>query len=159
MDEAGLYEGAGLQAVDPKGRVAIPADFRSTIDRNSQAKIIVVGFHPTLPCLRAYDTAWSQSEERRFRKMADEGVDIREIERQREAVFGDVERASFDPSGRFILPEFFKDEAKIADWAFFVGAGPTFNIWAPDVLLASDEASPRLKGRCAHMMANRKARG
>ncbi|HWK36431.1 division/cell wall cluster transcriptional repressor MraZ [Sphingomonas sp.] len=159
MIETGLYEGAGLQSVDPKGRVAIPADFRSTIDRNSAAKIIVVGFHPTLPCLRAYDTAWSHSEEARFRKMADDGVDLRQIERERESVFGDVERSAFDPSGRFVLPEFFRDDARIADWAFFVGAGPTFNIWAPQVLLATEEASPRLRNRCAHMMANRKARG
>ena len=159
MNEAGLYEGAGLQAVDPKGRVAIPADFRSTIDRNSAAKIIVVGFHPTLPCLRAYDTAWSFAEEQRIRKMADDGIDLREIEREREAIFGDVERSGFDPSGRFILPEFFKDEVRITDWAFFVGAGPTFNIWAPEVLLASEEASQRLRSRCAHMMANRKTRG
>lgn len=152
----GLYEGVGLQGIDLKGRVAIPAEFRTTIDRNSAAKIIVVGFHPVLPCLRAYDTAWSQSEETRIRRMADDGIDLRVIEREREAVFGEVERAGFDPSGRFIMPDFFREEAKINELAYFAGAGPTFNIWAPEVLLATPEAGERARRRCQHEMNKRK---
>ena len=158
VTETGLYEGSALQGVDPKGRVAIPADFRATIERNTAARTVVVGFHPVLPCLRGYDMAFSLRSEARLQRLEDSGVDIREIERERESVFGDVERAGFDPSGRFIIPDFFREEAKIDGWAFFLGAGPTFNIWAPEVLVATADVNERTRARCAHMMKNRKGR-
>lgn len=158
VEELGLYEGSALQGVDPKGRVAIPADFRSVIERNSAASKVVIAFHPKLLCLRAYDTRWSLDAEARLKRLALEGMDPAEIDAERESIFGEVERPAFDPSGRFVLPEFFKDEVKIAGWALFQGAGPTFNIWAPEVFMECPDISDRARRRCAHLMATRKAR-
>ncbi len=160
MTDTELYEGSALQGVDAKGRVAIPADFRASIERNSEARVIVIGVHPELPCLRGYDLTWSKVNFARIQDdMRSPDADVRALARERQAAFADVERAPFDPSGRFILPDFFRDEAKIdAGWAFFAGDGPTFNIWSPEVLMAADGVGPVTRRRCAHLMAGRRAR-
>jgi MraZ protein len=155
VTDTGLYIGSALQGVDPKGRVAIPADFRATIERNSATRTVMVAFHPTLPCLRAFDSQWATDAEADFRRRLLDGADPQAIAVEREEVFGEVEQAPFDPSGRFILPDFFRAEAQIADRAFFIGAGPTFNIWAPSLLMASDSVPDRVRRRCAHLMADK----
>lgn len=161
MTDFELYEGSALQGVDLKGRVAIPADFRSSIEKNSDARIIVVGIHPDLPCLRAYDVTWSKINFARIQEgMRSQDADVRALARERQAAFADVERAPFDPSGRFIIPDFFRQEAQIEGpgWAFFAGDGQTFDIWSPAVLMAADGVSAITRRRCAHLMAGRRAR-
>lgn len=157
-----LYEGSALQGVDAKGRVAIPADFRAVFEKNSDARTIVIGIHPTLPCLRAYDLTWSKINFAEIQAaLRSPDADVRAIATKRNADFSDVDKAPFDPSGRFVLDEFFASEAKIETpgWAFFSGDAQTFNIWNPDVLMATTEGvSPVTRRRCAHLMANRKVR-
>ena len=158
MTDTGLYEGSALQGVDPKGRVAIPADFRAVIERNSAARTVVIGFHPTLPCLRAYDMGWSHEEEARLNRLELGGADAEAVQNERESIFGEVERTGFDPSGRFVMPDFHKEEAGIDGEAFFQGAGRTFNIWSPERLMAEPSVSERTRRRCAHLLAKRDAK-
>ena len=162
MTDFELYEGSALQGVDAKGRVAIPADFRATFEKNSDARIIVVGVHPDLPCLRAYDLTWSKVNFQRLDEdIRSPDADVRALAQERHAAFSDVDKAPFDPSGRFILDEFFRSEAGIeaGGWAFFTGDARTFNIWNPETLIATTEGvSAVTRRRCAHLMANRKAR-
>lgn len=162
MTDFELYEGSTLQGVDAKGRVAIPADFRAVFEKNSEARTIVIGIHPVLPCLRAYDLTWSKINFAQIQAdMRSPDADVRALAEKRNADFSDVDRAPFDPSGRFVIDEFFRGEAKIDSpgWAFFSGDAQTFNIWNPDVLMAQSEGvSAVTRRRCAHLMANRKLR-
>ncbi len=163
MADFEFYEGSALQGVDAKGRVAIPADFRATFEKNSESRTIVIGIHPDLPCLRAYDPTWSKINFAEIQAgMRSPDADVRALAIKRNADFSDVDRAPFDPSGRFVLDEFFRAEAQIETpgWAFFSGDAQTFNIWNPEVLLATtDGVSAVTRRRCAHLMANRKVRG
>ena len=133
-----LYEGFALQAVDDKGRVAIPADLRAAVERNSDVRTIVVGRHPFDPCLMAHDQSWSQEKFSRIDNPEQSPFDDADtrVSRAKRRAFGAVERAPFDASGRFVLPPFFRDKAGIGKWAFFNGSGETFDIWAPEKLLA-----------------------
>lgn len=137
-----LFEGFALQAVDEKGRVAIPADLRAAAERNSDVRVIVVGRHPLDPCLSAHDLSWSQE---KFTRLDDpehspyDRASANDPSRAKRRAFGAVERAPFDASGRFVLPPFFRAKAGIGKWAFFNGAGETFDIWAPETLMRSDE--------------------
>jgi MraZ protein len=155
VTDTGLYIGSALQGVDRKGRVAIPADFRAVIEQNSATRTVMVSFHPTLPCLRGFDSQWAAAAEADFRRRLLAGENAESIAAEREAAFGEVEQAPFDPSGRFILPDFFRSEAEIDDRAFFIGAGPTFNIWAPSLLVKSDSVPDRVRRRCAHLLAGK----
>ena len=135
-----LYEGFALQGVDEKGRVAIPADLRAAADRNSDARTVVVGKHPFDPCLQVHDLSWSAEKLSRIDNPEEnpyegDGGGVRAKRR----AFGVVERAPYDASGRFVIPPFFRQKAKIGRWAFFTASGETFDIWSPEVLMASEE--------------------
>ena len=156
MTETGLYIGSALQGVDRKGRVAIPADFRQVLERKATQRQILVGFHATLPCLRALDLQWAEETEAGFKRRLEAGEGAEAIAAERELAFGEPEPAPFDPSGRFILPDFARTEVEIDDCAFFLGAGPTFNIWAPKLLMVADSVPDRVRRRCAHLLGQRK---
>ena len=152
MTNRELYEGFALQAVDAKGRVAIPADLRAAMERNSDSRTIVVRRNGA--CLSAYDVERSKDEFGRIHNRQIEAEEAAGLDggvvptRAKANAFGKVERTPFDPSGRFILPRFFKMKAGIGNWAFFVGHGDTFEIWAPEVLMATS-ADEELKEICA----------
>lgn len=150
MAEREIFQGFALQAVDPKGRVAIPADLRVAAERNSEDRQVVVGLHARDRCLSAHDVAWSKQKydriDRREQAAEDKGEDTDTTAKRR--AFGRVEKAPFDDSGRFVIPPFFKMKAGIGKWAFFNGSGDTFEIWAPEVLLNEAGADPELKEIC-----------
>ena len=114
-----LYEGFALQAVDDKGRVAIPADLRVTFDRNSVERVLMVGKHSLDPCLIAHDN-----------------------------LHGRLDRAKLDSSNRVILSPYHLDRVKIGDWAFFLGVGNQFEIWAPEVLVKTDTVDDEIRDIC-----------
>lgn len=156
MTDTGLYIGGQLQTVDRKGRVAIPSLFRSAIERNSAERIILISYHSKRNCLRGFDSRWAADAEADFRRrLLAEGADAEAIEEEREAIFGEVEHAPFDPSGRFNLDPFAREEMKITDRAFFQGIGPSFYIWAPEMLYADANVSDRVKRKCASQMAGK----
>ena len=68
-----LFNGSALNAVDPKGRLSIPAFIRGVIERRSDAKAVVIGMHDVSPCLNAYDRGYArhlhlENERRRLRE-------------------------------------------------------------------------------------------
>ena len=135
-----LYEGFALQGVDEKGRVAIPADLRAAVERNSDVRSIVVGRHPFDPCLSVHDLSWSLEKFNRIDSEASPFQGDGGESRVKRRAFGVVERAPFDASGRFVIPPFFRQKAQIGRWAFFNGSGETFDIWSPAVLLKTNGA-------------------
>lgn len=161
MTVKGLYEGNLLQGVDAKGRVAIPSTFRAVIERNAEspdARIVVVTRHPDLPCLRAYDTSWSQVNFERIDAREQDAEDGTSFARQKERSFGPVDRALFDPSGRFFIHPFMRKKAEIAEWAFFAGAGRTFNIWAPHMLIACGDVDADTREMCEFLLEEKGSR-
>lgn len=154
MGERELYEGCALQAVDDKGRVAIPADLRNAAERNSDVRQIVVGTSQAGPSLTAYDIAWSKERYARLDRAeqlaADRGEEI-DLQAKRRA-FGRVEKVPFDASGRFVIPPFFRMKARIGKWAVFSGNGESFDIWSPEVLLTDDHADEELREMCAFFL-------
>ncbi|WP_326524773.1 division/cell wall cluster transcriptional repressor MraZ [Sphingomonas sp.] len=160
MANSGLYQGNALQGVDAKGRVAIPARFRDVIQRNAEgpdASTLIVTRHPDLPCLRAYDASWSHLRHERIDDREVDAEDGKPYERQKERDFGAVDTPTFDSAGRFFLHGLLKRRAKIADLAFFIGAGRTFNIWSPELLLSSD-ADAEAREWCEYLMETRGAK-
>ncbi len=153
-----LYEGFALQAVDEKGRVAIPADLRAAVERNSDIRQVVVGRHPFDPCLSVHDLSWSLEKHQRIddagaSPFAGDGGAAR-IKRR---AFGAVERAPFDASGRFSIPPFFRAKAQIGKWAFFTASGETFDIWAPEVLMANaDPENEEIREICEFLCQQKK---
>jgi MraZ protein len=160
VTERALFRGRGLQGIDAKGRVGIPAGLRATIERNAGERILLLAPHSEAPCLVGYDRAWSdllqfeldRDEERAL--AAGRPTDRLTVARR---AFGSVEDIPFDASGRFILPAFPRQKAKLGDVAMFIGTGKTFEIWNPHVLLDHSAIDADTKEMVAFDLAQRGA--
>jgi MraZ protein len=153
-----LYQGYGRSGIDAKGRLTIPATFRSTIDANSKELFVTIALHDKSQCLIAYDQAWAQllreelREDERAARSAGEAFDR---DNRKRRAFGPVEKIPFDDSGRCIIPAFHSHKAKLADAAFFYANGDTFEIWDPETLYASDEVDEDMKDLCRWTMSQK----
>src|SRR3546814_6993312 len=51
----GRYSGTNFAAIDGKGRIAVPSQFRNNVPLNADGqRVLWVGFHEKLPCLVGY---------------------------------------------------------------------------------------------------------
>lgn len=155
------FKGHALTAIDGKGRVAIPAGMRATIEANDPgARYLIVGKHAKDPCLTGFDREWLKLRLARLERQEEARVDAGgEIDfNAKRRAFGLVEEAGFDSSGRFILPAFFKMKAQLDDLAFFFGWGDYFEIWNPHVLLKADGVDAEMKEVAEFLLATRGAK-
>lgn len=146
MGDRGAYIGNGLQAIDAKGRFALPADLRSQVEANSGDRKLFIDMHDKADCLVAFDHGFVATRREQIRndhdhaRNTDKGFDL---DFALSNAFGSAEPVSFDSSGRLMLPPYFKKE--LGDLAFFVGAIDYIEIWDPAVMLASPRASSKAK--------------
>jgi MraZ protein len=117
-----------VNKVDRKGRVSVPATFRAILDRQRFHGVVVF---PS------------------FKYAAIDGVGndrLDEMQQQIEKLdwfsdkaenlsmlFADTARLPFDGEGRIVLPDTLKAHAHIGEDAAFVGLGPMFQIWEPQL--------------------------
>lgn len=155
-----LFRGSALNAVDAKGRVAIPAGLRQAVEINGDGRNLIIAKHESDPCLIGYDHGWSELLHARLNRTedreADAGRDYSRHNPNRRA-FGLVEDVPFDASGRFIMPTMLRDRAKIGDLAFFIGTGDTFEIWNPRLLIETPAIDEELKEVVAYLLSARGA--
>ncbi len=158
--ERDLYQSYFLQAVDRKGRVTIPVGLRAAIENNSGERTLLIGDHDSGKCMVGYDRNWSRLLKARVDKeIEDARVAGAPIDRSDAGLhnFGNVDAVVFDEAGRFLMPEYVIDRAQLSDLAFFVGMGDTFQIWSPEVLLATKDVREGTRNRCEWLMSKRKA--
>jgi DNA-binding transcriptional regulator/RsmH inhibitor MraZ len=153
-----------MTAIDGKGRVAIPAAMRAVIEKNverlgGEQRTVIIGLHPKDPCLIGYDPAWLKLAHARIERAADEAGDEIDFNLARRRL-GLTESAGFDASGRFILPDFYAMKGRLLPGtdAVFQGAGNFFEIWNPDVLLATPGIDETVKELVAFTRAKRGAK-
>jgi len=159
VGDRGLFRGHALNAIDAKGRVAIPANIRKTIESNSGQLSFVIGKREGDPCLIGYDQGWAatlkselRTEEARERD-AGRAFDKNNLNRR---AFGNTDDVVFDASGRFIMPKFFRDKAQIGDWVLFLGTADDFEMWNPHLLIATPDVDEETKDLARYLLAERK---
>lgn len=148
MIERQEFSGIYVTGVDAKGRAAIPAALRSTLEVNGAASRVVIALHDRSPCLVGFDPALLSSRATKLTAQADLRTNAGEevdFNRARLSI-GLTETASYDASGRFVLPAFFAMKAKIEKGAaLFMGSNEYFEIWNLDVLDADPDVAPQIK--------------
>ncbi|MGA2567124.1 MAG: division/cell wall cluster transcriptional repressor MraZ [Pseudolabrys sp.] len=117
--------------LDSKGRVSIPAPFRSVLGRDGLDGLYC---YPALDrtAIDAGGNALMAEIEaliERFRPFSEQR------ERFALALYGTSETLKIDSEGRVVLSEGFKRHAGITEAATFVGLGHKFQIWEPSRLL------------------------
>lgn len=127
MRKTFLFMDTITNKVDLKGRVSLPADYRSIVkELNSE---IVCYRSLTSPCIEGcledmLDKLASDIENSTdfFSQTQDELTNL---------IFGDAKRFTFDSTGRIVLTEKLLEHSQIEDTAVFVGKGRKFQIWNP----------------------------
>ncbi len=165
MVTGGFFQSQALNAVDAKGRVSVPALFRSTIEERARAagmsletNTLMIGQHANKQSLTAYDQVSADEIVRRI----EEGVaDLPAAERfdALEAAYADtvghLEPIKYDGAGRMQLSSILRKLAGIEDLAYFIGAGSSFQIWNPKRALASFEVGSRNHNRLTLLLEER----
>lgn len=135
--------------LDAKGRVSVPAPFRSVLTREGSEGLF---------CYPALDRPAVEAGGRSLMTEIEELIGrfppfSEEREQFATALYGTSETLKIDGEGRVTLSDQLKDHAGIMDAVAFVGLGHKFQIWAPD------RFSARLSEATGKMRALRKRLG
>ena len=113
--------------LDSKGRISVPASFRSAISSDDFAGVVLYRSF-TNNCIEGMTMS-------RMKKMAAAtdkmGVFEDSLDDLSAMLFADARQLSFDVTGRIIIPADLLRHANITDTAVFVGRGNGFQIWEP----------------------------
>ncbi|MBX9804375.1 MAG: division/cell wall cluster transcriptional repressor MraZ [Alphaproteobacteria bacterium] len=145
-----LFLSTFVNKIDKKGRVSVPASFRTSLSSSQSSPINEPSFsgivvfrslkHPALEgCSVDRMQRLSNSIDRldMFSEAQDDLVS---------AIFADSHLLSFDSEGRVSIPEEFLKFAGLKDQVAFVGRGATFQLWSPEVFdRVQKDARDRLK--------------
>ena len=125
-----LFLSTFLYKIDKKGRVSVPATFRSALSDQKYQGIVLY------PSLKYASIEGSGID--RFEKIADGIDDLNPFSETHDdftkAIFGQAYQLQFDREGRIIIPDVLLHHANIKDQMLFVGQGRTFQIWEPSKL-------------------------
>ncbi|EHI47716.1 hypothetical protein HIMB100_00012900 [SAR116 cluster alpha proteobacterium HIMB100] len=112
--------------LDAKGRVSVPAPYRSVLERNRSPLYIYKSL--TLPCLEGCGPE-------RISQIVDAIDDMDSLSKEAEVLqtmLFSAQEMKIDSDGRMLLPAEFVEFAELDGVALFAGIGRSFQIWRPD---------------------------
>lgn len=123
-----LFLSTTTNRVDRKGRISVPAAFRSALPAGGFEGIVVYASFKH-DCIHGADLGFME-------KLSDSihgdfGLYSDENEALANAILASARQLPFDPEGRVLLPRDLIEHAGISKEATFVGLGKTFQIWEP----------------------------
>lgn len=115
--------------IDAKGRVSIPASFRTVLEHD--------GYKGGIYCYPSLDAPALDGGGERLAQKIDgllQGLPDYSDERDElsVALYGDVHILSLDGDGRIILPQGLRAHANLSSQVTFVGLGDKFQMWHPE---------------------------
>ena len=125
--------------LDAKGRVSIPASFRSVLARDGFEGLYC---YPS-PYLAAVDAGGNALLSEIDARLAGIDTFTPEYDFMSTALYGNSEILKVDGEGRVVLSDLILAHAGIADRAVFVGQGYKFQIWSPEAFEAHRAESMR----------------
>ncbi len=130
-----LFLGTYQNKLDAKGRVSIPAPFRTVLKRMSHAgegsPVAPLVLRPShqYPCIEG----WT---EKGFEALSAPLENYNQFSQEHEdlamALFGDAVSTETDREGRIVLPAEMAAYAALAEAVTFIGTNKTFQIWEPE---------------------------
>ena len=122
------FKGQAEYSVDSKGRVAIPAKMRSTLNPEAKKTFTITRGFDDCIFLYPLDT-WEKKEE----EMAQLNMYDRETRAFVRGIMRWADEVSLDSQGRITLPKNLVELARISDSATIIGSFDHIEIWDPDV--------------------------
>ncbi len=142
MSEA-LFYGHGLNVVDAKSRLSIPACLRTTLAARGSAREVLMGpGHNDRPCLIAYDKGEvlrlrDRYEARRGHDMSNQAYE------ENVELAGYLEEVSIDEAGRFVLNPLLRSYGDLGNHVWFIAGLNYFELWDPWNFLAQPNLKPQ----------------
>ncbi|EHD14172.1 cell division protein MraZ [Commensalibacter intestini A911] len=125
-----LFLGTHQNRLDVKGRVSVPANFRSALRKEQSKESHSLIFRPShkMPCIEA----WPLSIFSELTNSLD-NLELFSEEHDDIATTLYAEAWPIDPDreGRILLPDILKEHANLTDAVTFMGLGTIFQIWEP----------------------------
>jgi MraZ protein len=123
--------------LDTKGRISVPASFRSAVASESFAGVVLYRSF-TNNCIEGL----SMSRMEKLASATDQmGVFDSGLDDLSAMLFADARPLQFDVTGRVVIPEDLLKHADIRDTAVFVGRGNSFQIWNPAAFTEAQKKS------------------
>ncbi|MBC6497744.1 MAG: division/cell wall cluster transcriptional repressor MraZ [Alphaproteobacteria bacterium GM7ARS4] len=127
-----LFVSQVANKLDAKFRVSVPSSFRKAVTHDKEH------FHGVMAWPGVGEAMIEACDHRRIERIAESLDDMTHYPEDAHVRLG-LARASlaalkplaFDINGRILLPEEFRQHAKIVDEVLFVGVGTTFQMWQP----------------------------
>jgi transcriptional regulator MraZ len=116
-----------VNKVDRKGRVSVPATFRSTLAANRQPSLVVAFPSVRLPAVECTGSDHMEEMQERIESLEQFSEEYENLSQ----LFADAHPLTIDGEGRVILPERLKEHAHITGEVAFVGLGTMFQLWDP----------------------------
>jgi MraZ protein len=141
------FMGTHQNRLDAKGRVSIPAPFRTALREAALEAEAAVVLRPSHR--HACIEGWAAAD---FHKMG-EGLQALDVFSEEQddlafALYGSASELVPDKEGRIVLPELLVTHALLRDGVVFVGLRDHFEIWEPEaVLRRRAEAQERARAR------------
>src|ERR1700761_2805805 len=120
--EVELFYSTYVNKVDRKGRVSVPATFRSTLATHRQPSLIVLFPSFRLPALEGTGSDRMEDMQERLESLEEFSEEHENLSQ----LFADAHPLTVDAEGRIVLPEKLKEHANISNDVAFVGRGATF---------------------------------
>jgi MraZ protein len=118
--------------IDKKGRISVPAQFRSVI---AAEKFTNVGFSGIIAYPSFIHNCVEACGMQRIIRLSESIDALDPYSDSRDAfatsILGSSAQLAFDGEGRITLPEPLIETANLVDTAIFIGKGQTFEIWNP----------------------------
>ena len=122
-----LFLSTYVNKVDRKGRVSVPATFRSTLATHREPNLVVLFPSFRVPALDGTGSNYVEEMNERLETLeqfSDEHENLSQL-------FAEAHPLTMDGEGRIVLPEPLKEHAKITTDIAFVGLGAMFQMWEP----------------------------
>ena len=123
--------------LDTKGRISVPAAFRSSLINENFAGVVLYRSF-THNCIEGLSMSRMEKIANATDKM---GVFDNALDDLSAMLFADARPLQFDVTGRIVIPNDLLKHAGITDRALFVGRGNSFQIWNPDEFKKVQEKS------------------
>lgn len=129
-----------INKVDKKGRVSIPAPFRTALQGQSLLHVILNTEHQVA---EAGGSAFMNANYKRLEQM---DPFSKEYEIWSFYLLGDADEIKIDGEGRIIISDIIREHTGISDEVAFVGRGNFFQLWAPKKFkIYREEARAQIK--------------
>jgi MraZ protein len=157
------YNGQAYSPAGDKGRYVLPPAFRKAVKESSGgSKTLCLAVHDRYNCLIGFglsrvDEFDEQLEKEEQRAIATGNTDF-DPDARAGQLYG-FEQVPFDDSGRFVMPEQFRDLDLAGDGLYFHGSGKFFMVWKPEELEQMGNDFRGAKAACKSQMAKAAAKG